>query len=113
MCTEVWRLGCSGQREGSWLHPDSSETHGLCCCWSLACQTAWFDDGDLTGQGDSELLQDLRKAHLTGICSDPLDIEAQTISGIPSLHTKNTFHRYDVSEGFECLHFGAEDEAVR
>ncbi|KAJ8369770.1 hypothetical protein SKAU_G00097980 [Synaphobranchus kaupii] len=68
-----------------------------------SCRTTWFDDGDVTAQGDSELLLDLRRAHRTAICPDPLSIEAQTVSGIKSCHTKNTFHRYNVSEGFVCL----------
>ncbi|XP_047425803.1 uncharacterized protein si:dkey-205h13.2 [Mugil cephalus] len=68
------------------------------------CKTAWFDEGDVSEHGDSELLTDLRRKHLTGICSNPVDLEVQTVSGIKSQHSGNSFHTYSVSEGLLCLH---------
>ncbi|KAM6976792.1 uncharacterized protein FYW47_001612 [Aplochiton taeniatus] len=59
------------------------------------CRTAWFDDGDVTDKGDSELFSSLRKKHPSRVCSQPVEMEAQTVSGIKS--------RYDPSEGFVCL----------
>uniref|UniRef100_A0A4W6FMR4 WxxW domain-containing protein n=1 Tax=Lates calcarifer TaxID=8187 RepID=A0A4W6FMR4_LATCA len=59
-----------------------------------ACKTAWFDEGDVSSDGDSELLTDLRRKHLTRICSSPVDMEAETVSGIKS---------YSASEGLLCL----------
>ncbi|XP_076022344.1 uncharacterized protein LOC143012894 [Genypterus blacodes] len=67
------------------------------------CQTAWFDDGDFSSQGDSERLGDLKRNHQTRICSNPVDMEAQTLSGIKSQDTKNTFNVNSASEGFVCL----------
>ncbi|XP_029994654.1 uncharacterized protein LOC115422438 [Sphaeramia orbicularis] len=67
------------------------------------CKTAWFDEGNVSDNGDSELLQDLRRKHSTRICSNPVDMEAQTVAGIKSQHTDNTFHTYSASEGLLCL----------
>ncbi|XP_075898218.1 mucin-5AC [Nelusetta ayraudi] len=67
------------------------------------CETAWFDEADVTGEGDSELLKDLTRMHVARICSDPVDMEARTVSGIKSQHTRNTFHIYSASEGLLCL----------
>ncbi|XP_033485700.1 mucin-5AC [Epinephelus lanceolatus] len=67
------------------------------------CKTAWFDEHDVSTYGDSELLSDLRRKHRTRICSDPVDMEAQTVSGIKSQHTRNTFHTFSAAEGLVCL----------
>uniref|UniRef100_A0A665UZY9 WxxW domain-containing protein n=1 Tax=Echeneis naucrates TaxID=173247 RepID=A0A665UZY9_ECHNA len=61
-----------------------------------ACKTAWFDEGDVSRDGDSELLADLRRKHGTRICSDPVDMEAETVSGIKT-------HRTNATEGLLCL----------
>uniref|UniRef100_A0A3Q1GSN4 Si:dkey-205h13.2 n=1 Tax=Acanthochromis polyacanthus TaxID=80966 RepID=A0A3Q1GSN4_9TELE len=61
----------------------------------FACKTAWFDEGNVSREGDSELLTDLRRKHQMRICSDPVDIEAQTVSGIKV--------QYSASEGLLCL----------
>jgi len=58
-----------------------------------ACKTVWFNDGDV-GDGDSELLTDLRKKHLMRIYSNPVDMKTQTVSGIESQHSRNSFHLY-------------------
>ncbi|XP_061667076.1 uncharacterized protein LOC133495980 [Syngnathoides biaculeatus] len=76
----------------------SSAVHAL-----EMCQTAWFDDGDVSEDGDSELLTDLRRKHGTRICSDPVDMETQTVAGIKSEHTTNIFHTHSPSEGLLCL----------
>ncbi|XP_041800879.1 uncharacterized protein si:dkey-205h13.2 [Chelmon rostratus] len=83
-----------------------------------SCETAWFDEGDVSKDGDSELLRDLRRKHRTRICSSPVDMEAQTVSGVKSQHTRNTFHTdsplqvqhasplrcsYDATYGFACV----------
>ncbi|KAM8754214.1 mucin-5B [Acanthopagrus schlegelii] len=67
------------------------------------CTTAWFDEGDVSSAGDSELLSDLRRKHRTRICSNPVDMEAQTVSGVKSQYTRNTFHTHRASEGLLCL----------
>ncbi|XP_051914489.1 uncharacterized protein LOC127596255 [Hippocampus zosterae] len=67
------------------------------------CQTAWFDDGDVSREGDSELLTDLRSKHGAMICSEPVGMEAQTVAGIKSQHTWNIFHTHNASEGLLCL----------
>ncbi|XP_019129399.2 uncharacterized protein LOC104928634 [Larimichthys crocea] len=80
------------------------------------CQTAWFDEGNVSMNGDSELLRDLRRKHWTRICSNPVDMEAQTVSGINSQHTRNTFHTFSASEGLLCLNSeqkGAQCEDYR
>ncbi|XP_051281007.1 uncharacterized protein si:dkey-205h13.2 isoform X2 [Dicentrarchus labrax] len=67
------------------------------------CKTAWLDEGDPSTYGDSELLSDLRRKHWTKICSNPVDMEAQTVAGVKSQYTRNTFHTYSASEGLLCL----------
>nr|XP_015192309.1 PREDICTED: uncharacterized protein LOC107075500 [Lepisosteus oculatus] len=67
------------------------------------CRTGWFDDGDVTILGDKELLADLQRNHGDHICENPVDMEAQTISGLKSYQTLNTFNRFNCTEGFICL----------
>ncbi|XP_035501792.1 uncharacterized protein si:dkey-205h13.2 [Scophthalmus maximus] len=67
------------------------------------CRTAWFDEGDASGDGDSELLTDLRRTHWPRICSSPVDMEAETVSGVKSQHTGNIFHTYSATGGLLCL----------
>ncbi|XP_034393731.1 mucin-5AC isoform X2 [Cyclopterus lumpus] len=74
------------------------------------CKTAWFDERNVSSNGDSELLNDLRGKHWTKICSNPVDMEAHTVSGVKSQHTGNTFHTYSASEGLVCLN---SDQKVR
>nr|XP_061828086.1 uncharacterized protein LOC133614254 [Nerophis lumbriciformis] len=74
------------------------------------CHTAWFDDGDLSENGDSELLADLRRNHEDRICSEPLDMTAQTVAGIQSQLTKNVFHTHSASDGLSCLNAEQETE---
>ncbi|XP_077371422.1 mucin-5AC-like [Festucalex cinctus] len=73
------------------------------CLFVSACQTAWFDDGDVSGEGDSELLADLKRKHGIRICSDPVDMEAWTVAGIKSQHTGDVFFTHSASEGLLCL----------
>nr|XP_019963007.1 PREDICTED: uncharacterized protein LOC109642605 [Paralichthys olivaceus] len=67
------------------------------------CETAWFDEGDVSRDGDSELLADLRRRHRTRICSGPVDMEAETVSGLKSQHTGDNFHIFSASRGLLCL----------
>ncbi|XP_056278403.1 uncharacterized protein si:dkey-205h13.2 isoform X4 [Pseudoliparis swirei] len=67
------------------------------------CKTAWFDERNVSSNGDSELLSDLRRKHWTKICSNPVDMEAHTVSGVKSQHTGNTFRTDSASEGLICL----------
>lgn len=85
----------------------------VCCLlvsdlWTFAaaletCETAWFDEGDASTDGDSELLGDLRRKHRMRICSNPVNMEAQTVSGVKAQYTGNTFHTHSASEGLRCL----------
>ncbi|KAK6472435.1 hypothetical protein HHUSO_G28171 [Huso huso] len=67
------------------------------------CRTRWFNDGSVTSEGDFEMLPDLQKKNPGQICSDPVDIETRTVSGIKAGNTGNTFRIYNQSQGFACL----------
>ncbi|XP_057685682.1 uncharacterized protein LOC130911992 isoform X2 [Corythoichthys intestinalis] len=84
-----------------------STTHAI-----ETCQTTWFDDSDASGEGDSELLIDLRKKHELSICSDPVDMEVQIVARNESQHAKNIFHTHSASEGLLCLNREQTDEVI-
>ncbi|XP_034393732.1 uncharacterized protein si:dkey-205h13.2 isoform X3 [Cyclopterus lumpus] len=67
------------------------------------CRTRWFDHDDPTGNGDFEVLTDLRSIYPRDICPQPIAIEVQTISGEPVSSTSNTFLYYDATYGFACV----------
>ncbi|MBN3301341.1 CILP1 protein, partial [Amia calva] len=55
------------------------------------CKTRWFDFDNPDGNGDFERLSQLQSDFPDEICSEPLGIEAVTVSGTPALQTKNVF----------------------
>ncbi|KAG8142178.1 hypothetical protein E2320_006139, partial [Naja naja] len=55
------------------------------------CRTVWFNQDNPFGEGDQELLVDLRKLNPQKICSVPLEIEVQTTDGIPASETGQHF----------------------
>uniref|UniRef100_A0A8B9K669 hyaluronoglucosaminidase n=1 Tax=Astyanax mexicanus TaxID=7994 RepID=A0A8B9K669_ASTMX len=65
--------------------------------------TEWFDRDDERGSGDWEKLSDLHKAFPERLCSNPLDIEAETLDGIPANMTGEVFSKFDKNYGFVCL----------
>lgn len=46
------------------------------------CWTEWFDRDNPSGTGDWEHLSALRTENPGKICPNPVDIEAQTLSGL-------------------------------
>ncbi|KAJ8372067.1 hypothetical protein AAFF_G00294810 [Aldrovandia affinis] len=67
------------------------------------CRTRWLDADNPTGQGDYETLLQLQMRYPGEICSQPIGIEAITVSGTPALQTGDTFLIYDATNGFACL----------
>ncbi|KAM9860826.1 cell migration-inducing and hyaluronan-binding protein [Aulostomus maculatus] len=65
--------------------------------------TDWFDRDDERGSGDWEKLSDLHRAHPDQTCSNPLDIQAETLDGVPSNQTGDVIHKNDKNYGFVCL----------
>lgn len=51
-------------------------------CAASGCWTDWFDRDDPSGTGDWETLSNLRNQYPGKICPKPVDIEAQTLSGL-------------------------------
>ncbi|XP_042359865.1 uncharacterized protein LOC121955842 [Plectropomus leopardus] len=69
----------------------------FCGCW-----TAWFDRDDPSGAGDWEDLSSLRNENPGKICSQPLGIEARTLSGVIAAATGDVIHKSDTTSGFVC-----------
>ncbi|XP_051792632.1 uncharacterized protein si:dkey-205h13.2 isoform X1 [Acanthochromis polyacanthus] len=67
------------------------------------CWTVWFDRDNPSGKGDWETLSDLRKENPGMICDKPLNIEAQTLSGLSVGAAGDKIFRYDVVSGFVCV----------
>ncbi|XP_025030322.1 mucin-5AC-like [Python bivittatus] len=67
------------------------------------CQTIWFNQDNPSGEGDQELLVDLQRLNPHQICSEPLQIEVQTIDGIPASETGQHFAINDANVGFSCI----------
>ncbi|KAI5609781.1 cell migration-inducing and hyaluronan-binding protein, partial [Silurus asotus] len=65
--------------------------------------TEWFDRDDEGGSGDWEKLSDLHKAFPERLCSNPLDIEAETVDGVPANLTGDVFSKFDKNYGLVCL----------
>ncbi|XP_050953208.1 uncharacterized protein LOC127155176 isoform X2 [Labeo rohita] len=68
------------------------------------CVTKWFDsDNPNTNGSDSELLSDLLSMYPGEICTNPIGIEAQTVSGEPAYTTGDVFQVYNPATGFRCV----------
>ncbi|XP_016315950.1 uncharacterized protein LOC107668550, partial [Sinocyclocheilus anshuiensis] len=71
---------------------------------NTTCVTRWFNsDSPRTNGSDSELLSDLLSMYPGQICTNPIGIEAQTVSGQAAYTTGDIFHVFDPHEGFECV----------
>uniref|UniRef100_A0A8C0YNE2 Si:dkey-205h13.2 n=1 Tax=Cyprinus carpio carpio TaxID=630221 RepID=A0A8C0YNE2_CYPCA len=69
-----------------------------------SCITQWFDHDDPSDEkGDSELLADLLNIYPGQICPNPIDIDVEPVSGIPSNKTFFYIVRYNSTTGFECI----------
>ncbi|NP_001164712.1 oikosin-like protein precursor [Saccoglossus kowalevskii] len=64
--------------------------------------TEWFDRDDPSGTGDWETTSLAISYFGDKMCSDPSDIQVQTLDGTPASNTGEIFSRYSVSEGFVC-----------
>ncbi|MCJ8745355.1 hypothetical protein PDJAM_G00129440 [Pangasius djambal] len=67
------------------------------------CYTQWFDRDNPSGFGDYETLEQLRAEYPGLICSRPLTIDAQTVSGTPASSTGQVFQYYNTVYGFACV----------
>ncbi|KAK1891194.1 Cell migration-inducing and hyaluronan-binding protein [Dissostichus eleginoides] len=65
--------------------------------------TEWFDRDDERGSGDWEKVSDLHEAYPDKLCSNPLDIQAETHDGIAANQTGDVIHKNDKDYGFVCL----------
>ncbi|XP_017326315.1 cartilage intermediate layer protein 1-like [Ictalurus punctatus] len=67
------------------------------------CYTQWFDLDNPNGNGDNETLQDLRAEYPKNICSEPLTIQAATLTEVPAERIGQVFEVYDTVSGFVCV----------
>ncbi|KAK3541114.1 hypothetical protein QTP86_015404, partial [Hemibagrus guttatus] len=65
--------------------------------------TRWFNRDNPGGFGDHETLDRLRVEYPGEICSNPISIEAQTVSGVPAWQTGQVFVYYNTVHGFACV----------
>ncbi|KAK3515248.1 hypothetical protein QTP70_012836 [Hemibagrus guttatus] len=65
--------------------------------------TRWFNRDNPGGFGDHETLDRLRVEYPGEICSNPISIEAQTVSGVPAWQTGQVFVYYNMVHGFACV----------
>lgn len=77
------------------LHIPTLTCHIFIASFVPECQTRWFDYDDPSGNGDYELLRDLRNMYPGEICPQPIAVEVQTVSGEPASNTSRTFLKYD------------------
>jgi len=68
----------------------------------IQCWTDWFDRDNPSGTGDWETLSNLRKENPGKICPKPLDVEAQTLSGLSVAAAGDLNTQLDPSVGFIC-----------
>lgn len=59
--------------------------------WTLACRTQWFNMDNPSEKGDYEMVLRLKMLHPTRVCSQPVAIEAMTVSGNPAHKTGDIF----------------------
>ncbi|KAK7882742.1 hypothetical protein WMY93_028916 [Mugilogobius chulae] len=74
----------------------------LSFCAQSNCWTRWFNRDDPSGSGDWETLANLRTENPEEICESPLQIQAQTTSGLPASATGNVFSAFDKTVGLIC-----------
>ncbi|MCJ8732753.1 hypothetical protein PDJAM_G00215200 [Pangasius djambal] len=74
------------------------------------CYTQWFDRDNPSGKGDYETLKDLRAENPKKICSQPLTIQAATLSGVSALSIGQVFEVYDTVTGFACVNSQQKNE---
>ncbi|KAM3618486.1 uncharacterized protein V6R79_020968 [Siganus canaliculatus] len=55
------------------------------------CRTRWFNLDSPSGRGDYETLLRLQMSYPHQVCSDPVAIEAKTVSGVPAHKTGDVF----------------------
>lgn len=55
------------------------------------CRTRWFDVDNPTGKGDYETLIQVQMTYPKEVCSQPVAIEAMTVSGVPAHKTGEVF----------------------
>lgn len=60
----------------------------------LGCRTHWFNLDTPSGQGDYETVLRLQMLHPTLVCSQPVAIEAMTVSGNPAHRTGDIFQMW-------------------
>ncbi|XP_071396525.1 uncharacterized protein [Centroberyx affinis] len=66
------------------------------------CWTDWFDRDDPSGSGDWETLSSLRSENPGKICSNPVQIDVRTTTGLTVAATGNVVFRADTTTGFVC-----------
>ena len=67
--------------------------------------TMWFDSDSpsLTGQDDVEQLDTLLKRRPGHVCPSPLQIQVQTVKGVPAYETGQVFDYISPQRGFACF----------
>ncbi|GLD70125.1 cartilage intermediate layer protein 2-like protein, partial [Lates japonicus] len=77
---------------------------GWPCYWPthIQCWTDWFDRDDPSGTGDWETLYSLRMENPGKICPNPVDIEAETLSGLSVAAAGDVIYKSDTTVGFVC-----------
>ncbi|XP_078146134.1 uncharacterized protein LOC139927897 isoform X2 [Centroberyx gerrardi] len=68
---------------------------------NMQCWTDWFDRDDPSGTGDWETLSSLRSENPGKICSNPVQIDVRTTTGLSVAATGNVVSA-DVTTGFVC-----------
>ncbi|XP_061592032.1 cell migration-inducing and hyaluronan-binding protein-like [Cololabis saira] len=73
-------------------------------CWLQEAEWSdWFNRDDERGSGDWEKLDILHRTFPGRLCNNPLDIQAETLDGVPANQTGDVIHRNDKNYGFVCL----------
>lgn len=65
--------------------------------------TEWLSRDDQRGSGDWEKVSDLHKAFPQRVCLSPLDIQAETVDGVPADQSGDIIQKMDKDYGFVCL----------
>ncbi|XP_059212884.1 cartilage intermediate layer protein 2-like [Centropristis striata] len=66
------------------------------------CWTQWFDRDNPSGTGDWETLSSLLKANPGKICTQPIGVEAKTLSGLTAAAAGDVIFKSDTTSGFVC-----------